>query len=148
IRSRLDPAEVARSRNEAERTNGLVPVAAHLTGDELGQPQSTNGLRKLALDYARTNFLGQTITNIETGMPIQFNMVGLKKATSLYRGPDLLRLVPAIPKMLEHGRYLLSESDLYGRQDIMAVHVFASAAELRGARCPVILFVRQTRDGK
>jgi Large polyvalent protein-associated domain 3 len=123
-------------------------VAARLTGDELGPATDLRDLRALAKEYARQSLRGRIIVNRETGQPIEINWAGLKKAFSGTRGSDLLRILPGLPNMLEHGRYIGAMADQKMRRGIRAVHVFESAAELTGKRLDTILFVRETNDGR
>jgi hypothetical protein len=124
------------------------PVAARLTGEELGPATDLKHLRALALQYARENLVGRVITNRATGFPITINSSGMKKATSEGHNHDLLRMVPAVPDMIEHGHWLAMMPDMFGRTAIQAIHTFHSAVELGGRRFDTIFFVRQTRDGR
>ena len=139
----------AGARSLAERLGRADPpaIAARLTGRELGEPTGAESFRTLARQYARDNLVGRTVTNQDTGFSIAINWQGMKKATS--GGHDgLLKLVPAIPDMLEQGRYLGSAKDVKGRRSIKAYHMFESGAELAGTPHRTILFVRETQDGK
>lgn len=125
-----------------------VPLAARLTGDELGQADSLGELRQLARQYGRDNLAGRTFVNRMMGYPIVITNSGIDRSTSGAKGPDLLRMIPAVPDMIEHGQWLHAEPDRYGRSSIRAVHIFESAIELGGKRFNTIFFVRETNDGK
>ena len=138
----------ARSLAEGLGRADLPAIAARLTGRELGEATGAESFRTLARQYARDNLVGRTVTNQDTGFSIAINWQGMKKATSGPHQEALLKLVPAIPDMLERGRYLGSSKDSAGRQTIKAYHMFESGAELAGTPHQTILFVRETDDGK
>jgi hypothetical protein len=123
-------------------------VAARLTGEELGPATDLKHLRALAQQYARENLLGRIVTNRATSFPITINWQGIKKATSGAHNRDLLRMIPAVPDMIEHGEWLATAPDTHGRQEIRAIHVFESAVELGGRRFNTIFFVRETNEGQ
>jgi Large polyvalent protein-associated domain 3 len=138
----------AKSAAEVLGRTGPPTIAAQLTGLELGEPSAQEHLRTLAMRYARSNLAGRVVTNRDTGLSIGINWQGLKKATSGNRQDTLLKLVPAIPDMLEKGRYLGAEKDFGGRRGIKAYHVFESGAALAGTPHRTFLFVRETHDGR
>jgi Large polyvalent protein-associated domain 3 len=138
----------ARSLAEGLGRADLPAIAARLTGRELGESIEPGHLRALAREYARNNLAGRVVTNRESGLSVTINWQGLRKATSGDRQETLLKLVPAIPDMLEQGRYLGIEKDRRGRPDIKAYHLFDSGAELAGTPHRTILFVRETDDGR
>jgi Large polyvalent protein-associated domain 3 len=142
------PEEIVRPDGIAPEDEARPPVAARLTGEELGPTADLKDLRDLALQYARENLIGRVVTNHATGFPITINLSGMKKATSGGHNHDLLRMVPAVPDMIEHGHWLGMMPDRFKRKAIRAVHVFHSAVELGGRRFDTIFFVRQTRDGR
>jgi hypothetical protein len=122
------------------------PVAATLTGDELGKASSLGHLRQLASRYARANLANREVVNKATGKTIRIGWQGLKRA-SVGKGEDLLRIFPAIPDLLETGRYLGEQPDDRGRNDIKAIHKFGGAVEVGRRTIDVILTVREMRDG-
>jgi hypothetical protein len=138
----------ARSAAAALGSVDAPAIAARLTGHELGESTEPGHLRTLAREYAKNNLAGRAVTNRETGLSVTINWQGLRKATSGDRQETLLKLVPAIPDMLEQGRYLGIEKDRRGRPDIKAYHLFDSGAELAGTPHRTILFVRETIDGR
>jgi Large polyvalent protein-associated domain 3 len=63
-------------------------------------------------------------------------------------GSELLKVVPAIPDILEKGTLIGSELDRAQRSAIKAHHYFAGATDVGGKRLDVVLTVRETQDGK
>jgi hypothetical protein len=126
---------------------GPPQVAARLTGDELGPATDLKQLQVLAKQYGFQKLRGRVIVNRETGQAIEINRTGLKKSISGNRGSDLLRILPAIPEMLEHGRRIATVPETGKRHGIRATHIFESAAELGGKRLDTVLFVRERNDG-
>jgi hypothetical protein len=126
---------------------GRAPVAATLTGQELGPTQSFEKLRDAASQHYQTKFVdtGLRVTNDATGVEIQFNKLGRKKTTQA--GESLLKLVPALPDLLRKGTLLDTAPDLAGRPDVKAFHRYLAAADVGGERLDVVLVVREARDG-
>jgi hypothetical protein len=142
------PEETVRPDGIAPEDDARPPVAARLTGEELGPATDLKHLRALAQQYARENLVGRVITNRATRFPITINWSGMKKATSEGHGDDILRMVPGVPDMLEHGNYLGAYRDKKNRHSIRAVHIFESAVDLAGKRIDTLLFVRERNDGQ
>jgi hypothetical protein len=119
-----------------------------LSGDELGRPAGGQNYRELARQYGKDNLVGQVVINEITRFPIEISWSGIKKATSGPRNDELMKLIPALPEMLERGRYVGAFPDNKGRIDIKAYHVFESGADLAGNPSRTLIFVRERIDGK
>jgi N12 class adenine-specific DNA methylase len=122
-----------------------LSVASVKTGDKIKGPTLPDRQRN-ALIWFRDNLLSTSVTNAETGMVIRFNGVGAKKSIS-GAGDDLLAMIPALPQILEQGRYVGREDARADRESIKAVHVFAATVTLDGRPKDVVVIARETRFG-
>ena len=124
-----------------------APLAAKLTGDELGRHDTFPQLRSAAIAYGLDRLRGLSVVNKAKGWTIRISGKGIKEAAQ-GNDADVLRLIPAIPAMLEHGVYEGPQPDRKKRPEIKAVHTFRSAVEVAGRRIETILTVRETRQGQ
>lgn len=130
----------------AQRKQVERKTVATLTGTELGDWSDIRQLGRKAEAWYRDNLVGTSVTNAGTGWPIKFNAVGAKKLGS-GKGPDLLRLVPALREVLENGTIIGSEPDRRGRPQIKAIHKVSARVMLNGAPKDVIATIRETNEG-
>ncbi|SKB32251.1 LPD3 domain-containing protein [Sphingopyxis flava] len=95
--------------SKQSRLDEREPVAV-LTGDELGVkfngPSDVPALRTAAIRHYKREMVGRSVT-MSDGKPVTFTSRGLRHSTSL-KGDILLRLVPAIPAILEKGEIVYS----------------------------------------
>ena len=125
----------------------LTPLhAAHITGKELGDGLSTKNLRRASRDYAEKHFVGKTYHNESSGVDIGVTRQGIKHA--LANANDIeMRLMPALPKMLERAQYVGSEPDKFGRADIKATHKYVTEVRVGDEVVSVGIVVRELSDG-
>lgn len=88
-----------------------------LKGDELGK--SEYEIREKAVDYYKTNLQGKTVSNDELG-DILFSRVGLNKLKTNSADINKLKVLPAIPDIIQHGKYQGSEDLEHERNDGIA----------------------------
>lgn len=154
IRAGFDALFQTVEANEADgrvalqsRLEDREPVAS-LTGDELGVdyrgPDDMPALRTAALSYYKRELLGTTV-KMADGVPASFTGRGLRKSTSL-KGDILLRLVPAIPSILEKGE--ITWSGPGDRPDISKRIEVAARVELGDRSYNVFVIVREHSDSR
>ncbi|MDR0457613.1 MAG: hypothetical protein LBH10_01080 [Burkholderiaceae bacterium] len=104
-------------------------------------------LREKAMEYAQNHFIGKTIPNELTGNAIQVPKSGVKH-TIAGSGDELLRTVPAIPKLIKTAAQIGSEPEEGGDPNIKAVETYEAHIEIDGKRHRAILTVKLYRDGR
>jgi N12 class adenine-specific DNA methylase len=122
-----------------------LSVASVKAGDKI-KGSTLPDRRRNALIWFRDNLLSTSVTNAETGMVIRFNGIGAKKSVTAV-GDDILAMIPALPQILEQGRYLGSEDGRADRQSVRAAHTFAATVTLDGKPKDVVVIVRETDQG-
>jgi hypothetical protein len=117
LRPKQQPATVA--PEGAQPSIAEEPVV-ELSGDELGVEfrgsADMPALRKAAQRWYSDNLSGTSAT-MENGTVVQFSKRGLRKSTGPYKTDFLLRSVPAIRAIIEHGRIVHREAG--NRPDIL-----------------------------
>lgn len=122
------------------------PVVATLTGDELGEWSDIRDLSRKAFNWYRQNLVGTTTIMEGTGWSVGYTRRGAGKISGR-KGEDLLRMVPAIPAIIERGQHVSTEQN---RKDdgVKAYHKVAARVELDGRLKDVIVTVREMHNGK
>jgi len=118
-----------------------------LSGTELLEfngPEDMPALRQAAVDWYRENLIGRTVTT-KDGLDIRFKARGLKKSTYGRKGDVLLRSVPSIKAILEHGDVVLSEAG--NRQGVIERQVIAAPVELEGTIRHLAVTIHKSDDG-
>jgi len=127
-------------------SSGPAPVSVHITGNELGAGLSTKELRQAATNYAEKNFAGKEYRNENSGAAILVTRQGIKHG--LANANDIeIRLMPALPRMLERAKYTGSEPDKSGRAEIKAAHKYVTTAKVGEETLTVGIVVRELADG-
>ncbi len=124
-----------------------VKFSRTVKGDEIaadGVPLAE--LRKAARTWGDTHLAGQSFKNKASGMDIQVTRGGLKHG--LHNAFDEeMRILPALPALLEDGKYLGFEAETRGRADVKGVHRLEGTVELDGKERTVGVVVRELLDG-
>lgn len=137
------PAE--RARRESRR--GGEPVA-RLSGDELGVafkgPDDMPALRRAAVDWYDENLRGATVTTRD-GREVRFTRRGMGKSTSATKGDILLRSVPAIGTIVEHGRIVFREPG--NRAGVQERLIISAPVEIAGEVHDLAVSIHKVPDG-
>lgn len=129
------------------------PTGGHvatLTGTELGEEFSDlKDLRRAGIDYYRREFQHGLKTIDRPGFGrIAFTRVGRDHLETFSANADKLRVIPAIPAILEHGDYLGRAASHKTRRDgIVAFHIFAADVQLGDRVLRVTTLVGEDRAG-
>lgn len=122
------------------------PVAT-LTGNELGVdfrgPEDMPALRRAAKEWYDAHLRGTTVT-MKDGRVVRFVRKGMGKSTSGNKGDILLRAVPAIKAIVEHGQVVHVES---GRKNVEERLIVAARIRLGEETYPLAVSVHRTPDG-
>jgi len=131
----------------APKASRREPVTS-LTGKEI-EPKGDGmrALRAAGIRWYRDNLVGKRITNRETGWEIGFTRRGAAKSVNA-KGEDLVRLIPALEQVMTHGTLVSTMPDIYGRQQMKAVHKFAARVMLAGQPKDVVVTVREDSNGR
>jgi|GEM_PF-3069766 len=128
------------------KTGDDLPVAARLTGTELGAPaEDLRGLLEQARTWYAANLIGTRVTASD-GRTIGFDNRGTRKSTGRI-GEHLARAIPAIPAVLEKGVLIGSEPDRDGADRIKAWHKYAARVMIGETPVDVVVTVRELPDG-
>lgn len=125
-----------------QNSSGTVEVR----GDELGEGLTGKALREAAKTFARTHLAEKQVHNLATGQLISLPWQGLKHATSNANDPEL-RLIPALPDLLQKATLQESVPDRAGRPDIVAAHRYTVQVILNGEPLNVGIVVREFSNG-
>lgn len=128
-------------RRQAERR-----VVATIVDDVIAAGDDIRQMGQNAEAWYRANLIGQTVTNRETGMKVQFNVTGAKKI-GVRKGETLYRIVPAIRDIIEKGSLIETRQDRVARNNVRAVHKIGGRVMLDGKPRDVVLTVRELTDG-
>lgn len=128
------------------------PVA-DLSGDELGQfpdtPEGLNDLRNAAFKYLMDDLRtpeGFFCPALQANVFVQRE--GAKKIKSLGADQRKLRIVKAIPQIIEHGkRYRPSSPSYAGEPGVVAYHYLRCVIRLAGDPIAVRTVVKEKQDG-
>lgn len=136
-----------------EATEVKEEPAAELTGEELGQfPDSPQGLEdlrnaafKYLMDELRTSE-GFFCPALQANVLVQRE--GAKKIKSLGADQRKLRIVKAIPQIIEHGKKFRPSSPSYaGEPGVVAYHYLRCVIRLAGESIAVRTVVKEKKDG-
>lgn len=126
-------------------TQSGLPTAGEIDDQAIAAEGVTIGdVRKSAERYYAEHFLGTSITTSD-GRDVQFNARGLRKTTRA--GEDLLRVVPAIPAILQNGVPLQTDAPAKSDTGTKAMHRYGAIVGIGGKTLPVVVLVRETHDG-
>jgi 8-oxo-dGTP pyrophosphatase MutT (NUDIX family) len=123
----------------------FAPVAT-LTGHELGEHSTVASLRDAVLKHAEAHLIGRSFTNQHSGAEIHVRRSGIKKSIA-GKHSDSLKVMPALPDLLQRADYLGSNPDSEGRRNIKAVHGYQGGVSLAGSNRTVRIVVRETPEG-
>jgi|GEM_PF-310513 len=132
-------------KEKESRFENSKPVAT-LTGNELGPWEDIRQLGKKAEAWYRENLIGTTVVNAATGIAVQFRREGAKKVSGR-KGDVLLRIVPALRKIIELGQRISTEADTKGNPDVAAWHTISATVILDGSPRDIVVKVKETREG-
>src|SRR4029077_12994604 len=90
------------------------------TGDD---PTNYRDLVKRVARYAREQLAGMTLVNWPTQLAITLNLDALKAARAPGAPAELLGLMPELPQLLAHARYLRTTADPRRRPDVRRLHL-------------------------
>lgn len=122
----------------------IEPV--QITGEELGQFEHIDDLRKKARQWASNNIIGKTVQIKSTGENIQIPRKGVMKATSK-PSVDNIKTVIAIPQLIENSVKISSEADKKNRAEIKAIHKYAARLQIGETIHDITIVIRETMDG-
>lgn len=132
----------------AGRRNSDRPAVASLTGTELEVtfrgPEDMPALRRAAQQWYRANLIGSTATTRD-GLVVGFRNRGLKKSTFGGKGDTLLRSVPAIRAIIEHGEVVYREPG--NRQGVAERVVLQANIDLAGEVHSLAVSIHRGPDG-
>jgi tetraacyldisaccharide 4'-kinase len=117
-------------------------------GNELGEYQNFNDLRRRACRYAKKHFLGQHVRARSDGHVIMISARGIGKVVSGRRRPDELKVIVELRRMIEHSIVLHQSEDRLNRPDIKVVYHRAVNVCIGGSIRSFLVVVHETRDGR
>ena len=122
-------------------------AAVEITGEELGVGLRGPALRRAAVDYALTHFLGKTVTVRRDGASVEIPSKGIRKSLSSSRSEEELRSIVALPQLLEAGIRIQTDPDKENNPGIKAVHCYQSTISIAGRFHVYLMVVKETRQG-
>ena len=126
--------------------SGQLQTSVHITGKELGGDLPTKELRRAATEYAKKHFAGKEYHNVNSDADIGVTNQGIKHGLANANEIEI-RLIPALPWMLERAKYAGSEPDKSGRADIKAAHKYITKVRVGEETLTVGIVVRELADG-
>jgi 8-oxo-dGTP pyrophosphatase MutT (NUDIX family) len=119
---------------------------ASLTGKEVGEHSDTKELRKAAMKYAEEHIAGKSFKNSNSGHDIKVTRQGLKHSLNGANPPEI-KLIAALPQMLEKASYSGSVPDRLARAHIKAAHKYTAKVSMGGEDFEVGIVTHEKRDG-
>lgn len=136
-----------RAAGVTELAQPVAPVVM-LAGDELGAggDASPEQLRDAAWEYYKNNLQPRELTNTPIGS-VAFSRRGLKEFTSFGADPAKLRLLPAVPAIIERGTYLGFEKARKPAPGLVGYHRFTGSVVVADRTFNPTVFVREDEVG-
>lgn len=138
----------ANFENKHPRDNdGRFSSWASLTGKELGSYKSIKELRQKAVDYYKNNLQGTTVKNKNLGS-VLFSGKGLRKFIASSADEVKLKMILAIPSIIEKGEYSGAEKPSHTRTDsIVKFHRIGMKVFLGGKKYRASVLVGEDAAG-
>ena len=120
------------------------PIIVRLTGKELGETDDIKDLRKAAVDHYVRELQGRRVVRPGFG-EVEFTGKGLDKFKSTSANRTKLRLLPAVPGVIERGQLDREvHLDKPRKDGVVAFYYFSGRVDLAGR--PVVLDVTVLED--
>lgn len=121
-----------------------------LDGSEVAPDDADQSqLRSAAKTYFDKHLRGLKVGSEALGQTVGFSTAGFKEARAWSAHPDKLRLFPAVPKVIEHGKLVRSDPPSSPRpgEAVRMFHTLEAPVSLRGEALTMQVVVREAVNG-
>lgn len=118
-----------------------------ITGNELGDYKDIKELRQKAVDYYKANLQGKTVKHPELG-EVLFSGKGLRKFVSSSADENKLKMLTAVPDIINQGKYQGEEKPAHQREDgIIKFHRISKTVSMDNKKYNVSVLVGEDEAG-
>ncbi|MFZ5650154.1 MAG: hypothetical protein ACOY4I_04780 [Bacillota bacterium] len=119
-----------------------------ITGNEFGENIPDKELRQVASEYAMKNHRDKVVRNTDTGIDIKIAASGIKHVKSVSGDTRKLKLLVALPEILERSKFVGEELNYKVNQpNIKRILRFRSSAEIGQEPVVVNSVIKESNDG-
>lgn len=152
LKDLFDAIEWDKENHPRDSKGRFTSNVVRLSGNELGQSSSPKELRDRALLYAANNFKEKNsshpkkIKNIATGNEVALAMTGVRH-TLKNAGIDLIKTIPAIPKIIENCRDIEEVAVRDYDEKTTKVEHYKCSVQIANKTLDVIMVIKQDKSG-